>query len=870
MTRAAAILLLVAAMPAWGDVVLDGAQHIGDSDSATLQPGDPVTRRQHNQSPTNFHLSSALFVTAVQLNGLAGTVDASKLRVRINGNLITATFSGDTFTLSPVVYPLGLPLPGNRVHTIAIDPGCSGTTPGINSECASNTGNDIGFSAITLKSTGTTTSTNLARRRHLGRNSSETNNYGGNFYPDAPDCAQPLPAVCSVTISFTLSVPQRLTQLRIYRLRNIDTRAGAVDGQVLLDGTLIGTLAQNQDPYRINTNTVLFAGTHTLTLSAGLDRNGAVDDISFDDINLLYTFDSSLLPGAFNAVDTGANGVNGRLQTKVAGAPFAVDLIALNATRDGVQPGYAGTVRVELLDATDNGGPLDTITSCRASWTLAQDLGLVTFVTVDGRQPMTGIVYNNALRSARFRLTQTDGSIRGCSTDAFTLRPNHFNLAVSGGPSSAVSYTASSTPVHQAGRPFTVVATAAMASGTATNYDGQPTLVASSSLLGLNVGVVSADNWSVSAGVAESSNVRYSEAGAVVLRATDTQFAAIDVDDTPLTDRTVAGEINAGRFIPDHFAFTPVQAELTAGCVNFTYAGQILAFTMGAAPVGRITAEAFGGATTTNYDSDSGLYKLPANLPQSTYTLYDDPAIPGTPQVDMSTVPADDNDVVEIGDGIAEVRLTVTNFALLRPATPGLPYSAEMQIDLGALGEPDGVVFDAGTPGRFGEAAPDNGIPFLGGATAKQVRFGRLVVDSAHGSELLPLDVPLRTEYWASLSGSTGFVQSLGDGCTFNTTPPQPSQIVLDKTPSGLGTSVTSVSAVGTGGVGRITLQAPGAAGFATVSPDLSAVLLPHLRGDWDGNGTWADPNDDPSGRASFGLHKNETRRIYQREVIGN
>jgi MSHA biogenesis protein MshQ len=216
---------------------------------------------------------------------------------------------------------------------------------------------------------------------------------------------------------------------------------------------------------------------------------------------------------------------------------------------------------------------------------------------------------------------------------------------------------------------------------------------------------------------------------------------------------------------------------------------------------------------------------------------------------------------------VAEVRLAAGTFAMQRPATPELPYTAEIQIVLGALGEPDGVGFDPATPGRFGEAAPGNGVPFLGGANAKQVRFGRIVVDNAHGSERLPLNVPLRTEYWAGFTGGSGFVASTGDGCTA----PAAASVILTPDPAGLATSVVPpVQGTSGTGIGRITLKAPDETGYAGVRLDLSSTNFPWLRGDWDNDGNWAEDGNDPSGRASFGLFKDDERRIFQREVVGN
>jgi len=66
-----------------------------------------------------------------------------------------------------------------------------------------------------------------------------------------------------------------------------------------------------------------------------------------------------------------------------------------------------------------------------------------------------------------------------------------------------------------------------------------------------------------------------------------------------------------------------------------------------------------------------------------------------------------------------------------------------------------------------------------------------------------------------------------------------------------------------------VRLTAPDETGYAGVAVDLSATLLPWLRGDWNGNGNWSEDGDDPSARASFGLSRQNDRRIYQREVVG-
>ena len=84
--------------------------------------------------------------------------------------------------------------------------------------------------------------------------------------------------------------------------------------------------------------------------------------------------------------------------------------------------------------------------------------------------------------------------------------------------------------------------------------------------------------------------------------------------------------VDAGRFIPDHFTFTPVvDAEFEPGCAaglsSFTYAGQPFDFV--ATPSARVTAVAAGGTATRNY-TDVALYNVNASggaLPQSPTSL---------------------------------------------------------------------------------------------------------------------------------------------------------------------------------------------------------------------------------------------------------
>ncbi|MEK7206844.1 MAG: DUF6701 domain-containing protein, partial [Pseudomonadota bacterium] len=61
-------------------------------------------------------------------------------------------------------------------------------------------------------------------------------------------------------------------------------------------------------------------------------------------------------------------------------------------------------------------------------------------------------------------------------------------------------------------------------------------------------------------------------------------------------------------------------------------------------------------------------------------------------------------------------------------------------------------------------------------------------------------------------------------------------------------------------GAGSLDFSAPLADGYADASMDLSARTW--LRFDWDGNGS----DDDPTGRATFGIYRGSPRQIYLRQ----
>jgi hypothetical protein len=837
----------LAAAPAFADVTLSGFQHIGDGETASFDPDDPVTRGEMEAKPSYFHLSQDLVVTAIRLedpNSLDG-----QLQVFIDDMTtpLPGTLSGSTYTLTTP-----LPLPAGT-HTIWPDGGC---TLGGFGTCLVGE-NDFGFSAITLVSTLTTFSRSFNHRSHLGDNNEGNNDYGGSYYPDAAEGSV-------LTRTFTLETSRVLSEIRFYRARDVLATAGV---KVTLDGTDVGTLTANGEPAPpLSPGVVVLAGAHTLTLTSLEEAINDFDDLSWDDIVLVFINNPAITPGQFNAVDLAADAATGAITTKQAGTAFSLDLVAVSG---GAQfTAYSGTLNVELVDASSAAG------SC-TTWPQLANLGSVAFGGADAGRKTVAITYAEAARDVRVRLYDATLAITSCSVDNFAIRPASFgNLAVThGSPTTAGTTepldtsgpysTGDPTPIHRAGRPFTISATAYNGAGAVTqNYAGSPSLTAVASLLGTNTGTASASGWSYpSQGSLRSDQATYDEAGAVTLKLVDTDFAAVDSLDTALAVREFSGTIDVGRFTPDHFKFEVLAAgAFQPGCVagGFTYVGQpFFLSTLVPAPQARITAVAADGTTATrNYTELEALPRHAAaagSLPQSDYDVTIDAggtALTATTFQILSTDP--DNTFVSEGDG--KYLFTAVAPAAGWSFTRGLlidPFTAAIKLTP-TLDDPDGVALLAS--GAFGAAWP--GVAFTGGGNA--VRFGRLVVDNANGSERLPLNLPLRAEYWTG----SGFQTYAADSCSVlvaGNLQQQPGGTVA---PAQAWASTTPASGAWTL---QLTLAPPYTPGFVRIRAVLG-IDLPWLQVDRDVDG---DYDDDPEGQAQFGVSNDQPRRIFQREVIG-
>ena len=376
-------------------------------------------------------------------------------------------------------------------------------------------------------------------------------------------------------------------------------------------------------------------------------------------------------------------------------------------------------------------------------------------------------------------------------------------------------------------------------------------------------------------GVATPNNLSYNEVGSFTLSVTATNFLNSGIDftlaagtalvfdnstPTPLRNGVV------GRFFPDHFTLIPGNT-ITPACSSgsFTYMGQPnLGYTFA------IEARNKTDAITTNY-INSPTYNT------GTVTMLAENANNGT---DLSSrLPA------PTGSWSAgSYSFSTTTVTFSRPASPDGPFDS-LQIGV-SVTDADGPVLasrdmNPTTSGDCVAAANCTGKS-IGGATTK-VRFGRLTIRNANGSQLVPLPVLIETQYW----NGTAFITNTSDSCTSIAASGAGSNVAMNNYTGGLAITVpspnckTAISGGGTLSAGRRTLQlaAPGVAGSVDLTVNLGASAIGSNTclsvgalptADTAANRAYLQSGSgftqNPSARATFGVFKGSEEVIFIRE----
>ena len=561
-----------------------------------------------------------------------------------------------------------------------------------------------------------------------------------------------------------------------------------------------------------------------------------------------------------DAVEVSATSVAGTpIFTKLAGTTFN-----LHAVRTG--GGNQAVSAVQLVDASSG--------TCSTYPALTSTILPTTFTLSGGNPRQTvAFTYNDAAPNVKVRMT-TPGPVLSCSSDNFAIRPLAFTVT-----SSASNPGAGGAPVLRAGTdPFSLTATAGYS-----GYTGIPLLNASLISTSLaNLGSVEAVTFpAASAGVSTASGFKYDEVGNFNLA----QYAVYD--DTFTTVDSVKGECIPGfsnvldgngkyscqfgstaagpfgRFVPDHFTVAGAISDACAAGA-FTYMGQSFALSQ----AGVVEARNFADDVTANY---AGAY-APGSVGFGAEEADNGTDLGGSLVFTGTGLPLSGTWAA----GIFTLTGSATAVTFTRPAAPSGPFE---QLNMGL------TVTDTDVATVPRVAGADFNPSAIGGvATYKsfagsplKMRFGRLKLSNAHGSELLNLPVPIQAQYW----NGTTFVPNDADNCT-----------VLDSTNVALGnyqrkagdtwtTSPTLANTAAVQGRWQVNLSKPSPAPAGKGSVDLCVDLgadpvggtvcsatasanLPYLQGLWSPGTSY---NNDPKVRATFGVFKGNDEFIYLREM---
>ena len=459
------------------------------------------------------------------------------------------------------------------------------------------------------------------------------------------------------------------------------------------------------------------------------------------------------------------------------------------------------------------------------------------------------------------------------ASNPFVVKPYSFVLSnikrSSDGFANPAAANAAGAAFIKAGAAFTATVTASAFGGAATPNFGREAMPEGVLLTGALVLPAGGNNPALSGnivagsefgaggmvadanGVATVTNLSWGEAGIITLTP-----SVADGDYLGTGNVTGAASGNIGRFYPDHFVLSlPVLTNRsTSACAPasiFTYMGEPMRLDF------TLTAQNAAGGTTQNYATANGFAKLDPSVaappaPQGFNFGAVNAGTRLTPRLDLSLLPT-----ATWVNGVINVSKTL---AFNRAASPDGPFEA---LDLGIAPQDSDAV-------QVAPAALDLDVDLpAGNDHAKlgqtRVRYGRLKMDNALGSELLALPVPLTAQYF---SGS-GFATNSADSCTQVPVPTSgngglifaaqtaKNQLAAGETTASINGATTG-NGTFTGGNGGLRLTAPGQGNFGYV--DLAIPAPAWLQFNWTGT------VGDPRARATFGVYKNANQFIYMRE----
>lgn len=571
----------------------------------------------------------------------------------------------------------------------------------------------------------------------------------------------------------------------------------------------------------------------------------------------------------YNNLQTNSSARN-PLYTKVFGTSFDVDVVALLSS--GAQSsGYNSTTGLTVQLVDDSAGACgSTVVASKTVPFAISDSGRkkVTFTSSDVTRPHS---------SLRCKVTDVGLVKTGCSSDNFAIRPS--SLTVVNATLAQSSPSPTSTPVLVAGiGAGTATSFSLTASTSELTYTGTPKI--DNSKVAAHTGAPVAGQVSGSfnaaiSGVSTGTSFYYSEVGHfkfLTQGVYDDTYTAVDIANGDCDNATAPFDSSGsgtpkkygcrfgntvdssyfGRFIPSLFTVTPSTS--TLACGSFVYYGQdaLVSSTSSVITPFTVTAKNAANVVTQNYTGAYGKLVL-SDYASSQYYFTSELSngaslIPSvvSPNVTQQT----NNSIPTWGNGTVDVKV---KHKISRPA------SAINEQNITVYAQPK----DADNVTTTSKVALTGTFP---------VRYGRVAITPAHGSELLPLSVPIEAQYYKS----GAYLRNTLDSCsTFNL-----STMAMKNYKGNLNACETILSGTASMSSGKmsLTLSAPkvgtdGKPNTGSVDLDLNygaaggdqtcVSIVQSNAADGDGSKTlWFGA--DPSARASFGIYKAPV--IYMRE----
>ena len=613
--------------------------------------------------------------------------------------------------------------------------------------------------------------------------------------------------------------------------------------------------------------------TVNINLNSGgiTEKTGAATSCVAQDYTVGTTCDANLnFVQAGFIISSAANGIEAVIPTQVAGAVssnYFLRAVQVTTTTAACQAALTGPNTVNFGYECNNpitcsASNLMTINGGAATVIARNNNGAVASYTpvpmtfdASGNAPFTFTFGDVGMAKLWVNKTINAVVVAGSSKNAFVTKPFGFTLSgikrTSNGALNPGAVSAGGAMFVKAGEAFTATVTATSQSGAATPNYGKEIAPETVKLTATLVGGLGLTNLPAlnnatafggfTNGVATGTTFNWPEVGIITIAPSVGLANYLSVGDVV---GTASG--NVGRFIPDHFSITAGAS--TPACSSlFTYFGQdgfSTAFTL--------TAQNLANATTQNY---AGAF---AKLGLATWAPYVFTS-PGLPAGSVLAAGAS----APTGAWISGSAAINAIHQVSRPTALTGQTSAVVNA---APSDSDGVTMTATQV-----------------AASTPLRFGRLRVPSAAGSQSRDLKLNVEAQYW----NGTAFITNIDDSCTvtasnaFNFGNFRKTLVSTDAVILGAPLTMSM-------GKGNLTLQKPAAGHAGTYDLSLSLGASPidtaclqawtpsiaasvgankgYLQGAWCTSGYGGVYGKDPSARITFGVYRGADNLIYQRE----